>query len=117
MTLTTDEDGDTTNVTVQQLEAALAGDAFGKFAVLSDSDDSFVQAGNAWEPGANCERFLKRHDSDPWVLEYREAESGTQYRVVGWVTLAHVVATFRAYLGGDPNWHAEYEWEVLETDD
>jgi hypothetical protein len=117
MTLTTEEGGDLARVTAQELEAALVGDAFGKFAVLTDADGAFVQAGNAWEPGAECERFLKRHDSDPWVLEYREAENCIQYRVVGWVTLANVLTAFRAYLAGNPNWHAEYEWEELETDD
>jgi hypothetical protein len=68
-------------VDMAMLDEVLASDGFGKFAVLSASEEVFIQAANDWEPADAWRAFLAAHDSDPWVLEYREG--GRQFRAVG----------------------------------
>lgn len=105
MKLTTELFGDIPEVDASMLDELLATDAFGKFAVLAASEDDYIQAGNDWQPGEECAAFLKRNDSDPWVLEYRE--HGQQYRATP-VTLAQVRAAFREYLSGRREWRSGF---------
>ncbi|QEL15486.1 hypothetical protein [Limnoglobus roseus] len=113
MTLTTEEMGDMPAVDAATLEEVLSSDSFGKFAVLSKSSKSFIQAGSDWQPGPACEAFIDTHGSDPWVLEYRER--GRQFRAVGLVTLDQVQAAFRSYLSGRADWRTGFTWGKIEV--
>ncbi len=108
MTLSTEELGNAPEVSAATLDELLTSDAFGKFAILSASDEQFIQAGNDWQPGAACAAFMATHDSDPWVLEYREDER--QFRAEGRVTLEQVRQAFRSYLAGGSEWRAGLAW-------
>jgi hypothetical protein len=108
MTLTTEALGDTPDVNAATLDGLLTHDAFGKFAILNASAEQFIQAGNDWQPGAACAAFMATHDSDPWVLEYRE--DGRQFRAEGQVTLEQVRQAFQSYLVGGSNWRAGFTW-------
>ena len=112
MTLTTEDMGDVLDVNAAAMDEVLGADAFGKFAVLSASDEAFIQAGNDWQPGPACEAFMDAHDSDPWVLEYREG--GRQFRAAGHVTLEQVRRAFRSYLAGGSEWRSGFAWGELE---
>ncbi|MBN9523454.1 hypothetical protein J0H58_33905, partial [bacterium] len=115
MKLTTDDLGDVPEVDAAVLDEVLASDGFGSFAVLSASDEEFIQAGNEWQPGAECEAFLVAHGSDPWVLEYRGG--GRLFRAAGHVTLDQVRQAFRSYVAGGSEWRTGFAWGevVLET--
>ena len=114
MTLTTEEDDAILDVRAEDIDCVLADDAFGQFAILSASETDFIQAGNDWQPGSKCEQFLQRHDSDPWVLEYRDGASGRQFRTADWVTLEQVRLAFQSYLTGGDDWRAAHEWQELD---
>jgi hypothetical protein len=111
MTLTTEEMGDVPDVDAAAMDEVLVSDVFGKFAILSASDEAFIQAGNDWQPGPDCAAFLAAHESDPWVLEYREG--GRQFRAAGHVTLDHVRSAFASYLAGGSEWRTGLEWGEL----
>jgi hypothetical protein len=51
---------------------------------------------------------MATHDSDPWVLEYRE--DGRQFRAEGQVTLEQVRQAFQSYLAGGSEWRAGFTW-------
>lgn len=108
MTLTIEELGDVVDVTAAALDEVLRQDAFGKFAALSRNVEEFIQAGNDWQPGEESDRFLREHDSDPWVLEYRQA--GKLYRADGRVTLDQVRRAFQSYLVGSDDWQRDFTW-------
>ena len=110
MTLTTENLGDVPVMDAAGLDDVLEPDAFGKFAVLSASEDAYIQAGNDWQPGAECEAFMAARGSDPWVLEY--SEGGRQFRAAGRVTLDQVRRAFRSYLAGGPEWRTGFAWGV-----
>lgn len=63
----------------------MGSDSFGKFAILSASDEAFIQAGCDWQPDPECAAFLAAHGSDPWVLEYWE--DSRQFRAAKHITL------------------------------
>lgn len=113
MWLTTEEAGDTPDVTAADIERILPADGFGKFAILSASESSFIQAGCDWQPGDECKAFMEAHDSDPWVLEYRDGESGLQYRAIGQVTLEQVRQVFLSYLAGSRAWREIFDWREV----
>jgi hypothetical protein len=112
MTLTTEDMGDMPEIDATAMDELLASDGFGKFAVLSASDEAFIQAGNDWQPGAACEAFMDDHDSDPWVLEYREG--GRQFQADGHVSLDQVRQAFRSYLAGGSEWRTGFQWGELK---
>jgi hypothetical protein len=112
MTLTTEDMGDMPDVDSAAMDETLATDAFGKFAILSAAEGSFIQAGNDWQPGLACEEFMASHDSDPWALEYRQG--GRQFRATGHVTLDQVRNAFRSYLAGGSEWRTGFAWGELE---
>jgi hypothetical protein len=114
MMLITEDMGETPGVTVADIDRILSTDSFGKFAVLSASESAFIQAGNDWQPTPECEPFLKKTKSDPWLLEYRDAESGKQYRAKGQLTLDQVRMAFLSYLAGTKDWHQLRAWEELK---
>ena len=113
MTLTTGAFGDAVDVDAETLDEVLRSDGFGQFAVLSSTDEEFLQAGNNWQAGEACQRFLEANDSDPWVLEYREA--GTQFQADGDVTLDQVRMAFRSYLAGEGQWRTSFVWSEIEV--
>lgn len=115
MKLTTDKLGDVPEIDAAKLDEVLASDGFGGFAVLSASDEEFIQAGNEWQPGAVCEAFLAAHGSDPWTLEYRE--DGHFFRSAGHVTLDRARQAFQSYLADGPEWRTGFTWRevVLKT--
>jgi hypothetical protein len=110
MRLTTEEYGDTADVTAADIDRILPADGFGKFAVLSASESSFIQAGNDWQPDEECQAFLQRHGSDPWLLEYGDGDSGLQYRATGHVNLDQVRQAFQSYLAGSRAWREMFDW-------
>ena len=112
MMLTTEEFGDLPDLDAKAIDDVLATDAFGKFAILSRSEEEFVQAGNDWHPGEACTEFMVAHDSDPWLLEYHE--SGRQLRAAEHVTLDQVRQAFRSYLAGETDWQSAFAWDELK---
>jgi hypothetical protein len=112
VTLTTEDLGDVPDVDAAAMDEVLASDAFGKFAILSASEEAFLQAGNDWQPDAACREFMEAHESDPWVLEYRE--DGRRYQAAGRVTLDQVRQAFRSYVSGGSEWRAGFAWGELE---
>ena len=113
MTLTTDDLGNVPDIDAVTLDEFLATDAFGKFAILTAPGGEYIQAGNDWEPGEVCAAFLSAHDSDPWVLEYREG--GQQFRATGHVALSQVRQAFRDYLGGTQDWRSASTWTLIRV--
>ena len=73
MWLTTEELGDVPDVTAADIEQILPQDAFGKFAILSASEDSFIQAGNDWRPTAECRAYLQQHGAVARLRSVRPA--------------------------------------------
>lgn len=112
MTLTTEELDIVNDVGAAELDEVLEQDGFGKFAILNHTEQEFIQAGNDWQLNEACRAFIDAHDSDPWVLEYREAEQ--QFRAVGWVTLGQVRQAFQSYLAGESEWRTGFAWVKLE---
>ena len=94
-------------------EEILPADSFGKFVTLSASEDSFIQAGCDWEPTPECRAFLEKHDSDPWLMEYRDGGSGRQFRAARHVTLDEARRAFLSYLAGGADWRQAFEWEQV----
>ena len=113
MTLTTEEFGDVPDVSAADIDEILPADAFGKFVILAASEESFIQAGCDWRPTQECQAYLARHDSDPWLLEYRDGESGRQFRAAGHVTLDEVRRAFLSYLAGGGEWRQALQWEQV----
>ena len=113
MILTTEDLGDIPDVSAADIEQMLPADSFGKFVILSASEDSFIQAGCDWRPTPECQEFLKRHGSDPGLLEYRDGESGRQFRAAGHVTLDEVRRAFLSYLAGGGEWRQAFQWEQV----
>ncbi len=106
MTLTTEDHDDIPDVDAATLDEVLRSDGFGKFAILSTSEEEFIQAGNDWQPNEQCRAFLHEHNSDPWLLEYRE--SGRQFRAAGHVTLEQVRDAFLSYLSAGVQWRSAF---------
>jgi hypothetical protein len=111
MTLTTEDFGDALDVNAVTLDEILLPDSFGGFAILSASEDEFIQAGNLWEPSEKYAAFLRSHHSDPWVLEYREDER--HFQAVGPVTLEQARQAFQSYLAGGQEWRSNFTWSEL----
>jgi hypothetical protein len=114
MTFTTEEDGDIPDASAADIERILRDDAFGKFAILSASETDFIQAGNDWQPGPACEQFLQQHDSDPWLLEYRDGSSSRQFRATEQITLDQVRQALLSYLAGTGDWQTTFSWAELD---
>jgi len=108
MDLTT-ESGDVIDpITPDGLRQALGDDSFGKFAILSRSEDEFMQAGNNWNGSEECARYLKETGSDPWILEFRENRKNKRAR--GDRTLGEVIEVMIEYLEGGEEWRTRYWW-------
>ena len=107
---TTESLGATSVKLPTEIQDVLSTDCFGKFAILAKDSLSFIQAGNAWSASDECSLFLSENDSDPWILEYREA--GRQhFRAKSLVTLAQVIEVFTMYFRGDLHWKTGLFWE------
>lgn len=120
------------DVTAADIEHVLAENSFGDFAILSASDDDFIQVACNWNPvvvlasdhdslqvARNCalseeagDLFSRRHDS--WALEYRDGTTGMQFKARRDLTLVQVKEAFLSYLRGDRAWHDAHTWEELE---
>jgi hypothetical protein len=114
MWLTTEAFGDTLNISQEEMDRILGADSFGKFAILSASHTTFIQAGNDWNPGPECAAFLKAHHSDPWILEYRDDTSRNLFRASSPLTLDQVRKAFRSYLANGREWKTEFTWQVIK---
>jgi hypothetical protein len=112
MTLTTEEAGDFPDIIAAAMDELLEADGFGKFAILSSTQEEYIQIGNDWQPDKKCQEFMQTHGSDPWVLEYREA--GRQFRADGWITLDQIRVAFRSYLARGSEWRSGFTWRELE---
>jgi hypothetical protein len=112
MMLTTEDLGEYPDISSGTLDEVLSSDGFGKFAVLVESEKRFIQVGNDWQPNEATSEFLRLHESDPWVLEYRE--DGQQFRAVGQVTLEQVRQAFQSFLSGGADWRSAFTWNALE---
>ncbi|MEI8379175.1 MAG: hypothetical protein WCJ09_03545 [Planctomycetota bacterium] len=112
MQLTTEELEPIDDVTEDALREVLESDAFGKFAILADSESSFMQAASDWQPTDECAQFLKQNDSDPWILEYRDGVTDTHFRANGYKTLNDVISAFTRYLVRDDSWRSNIDWQI-----
>jgi hypothetical protein len=61
MRLTTEEMGNLPDVDAATLDEVLGHEAFGKFAILSKSEEEFVQTGCDWRPGPRPSPVRRRH--------------------------------------------------------
>jgi hypothetical protein len=103
------------DVTTESLREILESDAFGKFAILADSEKSFIQAASDWRPTDECAQFLKQNDSDPWILEYHDGSTDTHYRARGYRTLKDVIDAFTRYLVRDESWRSNIDWQIASV--
>ena len=112
MMLITEELREIADVAAADIDRILPTDSFGKFAVLSASDSTFIQAGNDWQPTPESDAFLKRTRSNPGSLNIAMAglESGV---VTGQLTLDEVRIAFLSYLAGSKDWHQAHTWNEL----
>jgi hypothetical protein len=99
----------------EQLIEILSSEVFGKYAILAESESTFIQAASDWQPTDECRDFLKANDSDPWILEYRDGDADAHYRAAVYVTLDEVIDAFQSYLRGDEKWRTDFNWECVET--
>jgi hypothetical protein len=113
MNLTCEDLDPLDDVDPEQLEEILSSDAFDKFAILSQSESAFIQAASNWQPTDECAAFLNSNDSDPWIIEYRDGETGTHYRAEGNVTLGDVMRAFTSYLAGNSDWRTSLHWQPV----
>src|SRR5205823_6404387 len=104
-----EELGDIPDVTAANIDRILSNDGFGKFAILSASETSFIQAACDWSPSDDCKDFMQRHGSDPWLLEYRDNDSGRLFRATGHLSLEQVREAFQTYLGCEREWRQRFE--------
>ena len=115
MQLTTEDLGEIAVVKADELSRILDDDAFGGFVVLAASEHSYIQAANNWAAGKDCEAFIERHGSDPWILEYRDEASKKQFQANRDVTLAEVKEAFLVYLRGGFEWRTRFQWNEIDV--
>ncbi|MCE9563418.1 MAG: hypothetical protein K8U57_15360 [Planctomycetes bacterium] len=113
MRLTTDDLPEIEDVTADQLEQILTEETFGKFAVLSASEEAFIQVACMWEPGEVSARFLRETGSTPFRLEYR-APAGDLLVADGHLTIAQITQAFLEYLHCDGSWKSRFTWSVVD---
>jgi hypothetical protein len=117
MTLITEEMPEVDAPSEAAIRELLSSDAFGKFAILSASDDTFIQIASAWDPTPACQAFLKEHRSDPWILEIRTGGPATHLRVRGFVTLEIAQRAFQDFMRGHSGWQQAFEWDKRPHND
>jgi hypothetical protein len=110
MKLITEEMPEVESASEKSIDEVLSTDAFGKFAVLSASEEEFIQAACGWDPTDECAEFLKKHGSDPWILEFRDGPSSINMRANGFTTLSTVQRIFKLFLKGERTWVADFHW-------
>ena len=100
------------NVTENDLDCVFdeSQTAFGKFVILSASDDAFIQSACTWEPTDKSKEFNQRTRSDPYCLEYRDPDSDKQFAAIGEFTLLQIKDAFVEYLRGTEAWKQDREW-------
>ena len=112
--LRTDELEPVVGITAPRLAKVFDEESFGAFAVLETGDGQFIQTASEWEPGAVSAAFLRKNESDPWRVEYRESAAEPMYRLKGHHRLAQVKIAFLSWLAGDDGWRKAHTWKVLE---
>ena len=111
MRLTTEDMQEVLAPSEETLDEILSSDSFGKFAILSAADDKFIQIASAWSPSEECQAFLSKYRSDPWILEIRDGGPDTHLRARGFVTLEAAQRAFKAFLKGGKEWAERFEWK------
>lgn len=101
---------------------------FGPYAILSPSDDEFLQVAEAqWatretdDVGAWCEDYrtktahLPRNAKRPplYVLEYRDPDQDAVFIATAVLTRAEVRKAVLDYIQGGSSWRRERNWEHL----
>jgi hypothetical protein len=114
MRLTTDDLPEIDPVTAADIEHVLGDEGFGKFVILSASDEAFIQAACVWEPGPGSKQFIEETGSDPFRLEYRDGGSGRLFAAEGHLTLDQVKQAFLAYLAEDESWRSRFVWAEVD---
>lgn len=112
--LRTDELDPLVGITATRLAEVFDEESFGAFAVLETGAGQFIQTASEWEPGAVSAAFLRKNESDPWRVEYRESAAEPMYRLKGHLTLAQVKVAFLSWLARDDAWRKAHTWKVLE---
>jgi hypothetical protein len=115
MKLTTEELPSIEAVTEADIERIFADEVFGKFVILSASDDCFIQAASVWSPTKECTDFLQSTGSDPYCLEFRDSALGRLFSANEQVTLASVKSAFLDYLRGRTSWRDQFEWVEIQS--
>lgn len=110
------------------LKAFADGSDFGPYAILSPSDDEFLQVAEAqWatretdDVGAWCDDYrtktahLPRGTKGPsfYVIEYRDPDEDAVYIATAVLTRAEVREAVLDYLQGGSSWRRERNWEHL----
>jgi hypothetical protein len=115
MKLTTEELPVIEAVTEADIERIFADEVFGKFVILSASEDSFIQAASVWSPTKECAAFLQSTGSDPYCLEFRDGALGRLFSAHQEVTLTSVKSAFLDYLRGRTSWRDHFEWVEVQS--
>jgi hypothetical protein len=108
MKLTSEELPEILEVTEADIEQVFEDEVFGKFIILSATEDHFIQAACVWSP--ECDSFLERTGSDPYRLEYRDGGSGKMFAASENLTLDQIKAAFLDYLRGGNDWRCKHSW-------
>lgn len=111
MRLTTEDMDEVLAPSEGVVDEILSSDAFGKFAILSATDDKFIQIASAWTPSKDCQAFMSEHRSDPWILEIRDGAPETHLQAKGFVTLETAREAFKEFLKGGKDWAKKFEWD------
>jgi hypothetical protein len=90
------------NVTLAQLQQAIAGE---EFAILGGGPKSntYIQAA------------VQKEAPYLYILEYQDGSLAEHYGAVhDGIGLAEIVTAFSKYLQGDPSWRSDFTWERMK---
>ena len=88
------------NATESDIRKAFADDCErGEFAILSESDQVYIQASGQGD--------------GPYLLEYREGDDNRHYQCTREATRSEVESAFIKYLKRDPSWKTDIPWSQL----
>lgn len=81
------------------LKAFSDDDGRGSFIILSESDQTFIQAAGT--------------GNGPYALEYRDGDETRHYQCLRDLKRSEVQSAFLKYLRRDSSWKTDFQWSVL----
>jgi hypothetical protein len=96
------EDGTTierpSDAQIHEALATLQGDLANSFAILSQSDMTYMQVAPV---------------DEGYVLEFQEGDTSRHYQAVNLLPLSAVIEAFQSYQRGDDTWKLKTQWQRL----